>query len=79
MIALDLRLPTKCIGCPCFAHIHACNDETLEKTTLLKVCHASSHVIDSMKWKEGDPAPEDEWYDFPKPEWCPWIEINYDG
>lgn len=74
MIALDHKLPDNCAGCPCFSHIHACNGESLEKTLLLKVCMASSRVIDSIKWKEGDPMPGDEWYDFTKPEWCPWID-----
>jgi hypothetical protein len=35
--------------------------------------------MDSMKWKKGDPTPPDEWYNFEKPEWCPWIEIKEDS
>lgn len=75
MIALDRELPENCLCCPCYGHIHVTSG-TLEEDTLVKVCMPLSRVMDSMKWKKGDPTPQDEWYNFKKPEWCPWIEIK---
>ena len=77
MIALDRKLPDNCSGCPCFAHLHVYIEEAHERTLLLKACKAKNRAMDSIKWKEGDPTPGDEWYDFTKPEWCPWIEISH--
>lgn len=75
MIALDRDLPQTCADCPCYQTLHVYGLLALEPNILMHRCAANGEIINTMGWREGDPAPPDEWYDFTKPEWCPWI--NY--
>jgi hypothetical protein len=76
MIALDRELPQKCSWCPCFATIVARGDEPGEEW-IVRRCEANGIILKAIKWKDEDLGPEREsWYDFTKPDWCPWISID---
>lgn len=75
MIALDKNLPRTCIGCPCLQTMHVHDVTKNNQGLLIGLCAADKKIIKKIEWEEGDLAPSIEWFDFPKPDWCPWISI----
>lgn len=78
MIALDINMPTTCAECPCYQTLQLYNSKTLAEDRLARRCSANGKVIKEIEWKEGDPVPDDTWFDFTKPDWCPWLNIGYE-
>ena len=66
MIGLKIPMPTVCLNCPCLHTILA--DDTAVRFCMAK--HTELVVIPENKIKDCA-----RWINFPKPDWCPWIEV----
>lgn len=69
MIALDREMPQSCLFCPCLY--------TLNLTGVgLRCCNAAGmrQIIEPLFYNKEKTTPE-WWMEFPKPDWCPLIEI----
>ena len=79
MIALDMKMPITCAECPCYQTLQLYNSKTKIEDKLARRCSANGRVMKEIEWKEGDPSPDESWYDFTKPEWCPLIDLSHDN
>lgn len=69
MIGLDREMPQSCLLCPCLYTLK------LDKVCL-RCCNAAGlrQIIEPLFYDKEKKVP-DWWMNFPKPEWCPWVEI----
>ncbi len=77
MVGLNINMPFTCADCPCYQTLHLYNEKEMVQDTLVRRCAASKNVIKEIHWKSGDPMPDESWYDFTKPEWCPLIDLEH--
>lgn len=75
MIALNRQMPQNCFECPCLQTYAIDSDENPYIQYLLRQCAARGQTMVTIKWSIGTHAP-DEWTNWSKPEWCPWIELE---
>ena len=69
MIALDREMPQSCLLCPC---LHTINLPYVG----LRCCNAAGmrQIIEPLFTKKEETVPK-WWTEFPKPDWCPWVEV----
>lgn len=69
MIALDIKMPHRCMdNCPCLQTITTVNGK------MARLCAAYDFAIIYMCDETKNPP--DEWMNFKKPSWCPWIDMT---
>ena len=76
MIALNREMPSHCLSrCPCLQTV-TMTDES-GKRLMARLCAAYNFAIIYMCDETKNPP--DEWMNFKKPSWCPWIEMTEDS
>lgn len=66
MIGLKISMPDKCLCCPCLHTI-------LADGMAVRFCMAEYKEIVIMPENEVKDSPK--WINFPKPDWCPLVEV----
>lgn len=67
MIGLKIPMPTTCLNCPCLHTMFA-------DGMAVRFCMAEHKEMVIMPENETKDFPK--WINFPKPDWCPWIEVT---
>lgn len=73
MIALNRKMPQDCMNlCPCLQTVTALDEN--HKPVMARLCAAYNFAIIYMCDETDNPP--DEWMNFKKPSWCPWIDMS---
>lgn len=75
MIALNRKMPQKCIECPCMQTYAIDNENVKNVQHLIRFCAAAGKEMVSIEWKTFEPLSYKSWMNWPKPKWCPWQEV----
>lgn len=76
MIALNREMPSTCLECPCMGTYDIPNGNG--KIYMYRICHGNYMTIyqtTMTEYKENKDI-QQEWMNLPRPEWCPWIDID---
>lgn len=76
MIALNREMPKSCLECPCMGTYDIPNDKN--EIYMFRICHGNYMTIyqtTAAKYKENENI-QQEWMNLPRPNWCPWQEID---
>jgi len=76
MIALNREIPKSCLECPCMGTYDIPNDSG--KIYMFRICHGNYLTIyqtTMTEYKENKNI-QQEWMNLPRPEWCPWIDVE---
>ena len=72
MIALNRKMPRNCMdSCPCLQTVMLKNKRGEE--AIGRFCVAAGKII---YYCDVSDNPPDEWVNFKKPSWCPWIDMT---
>ena len=75
MIALNRRMPQKCMECPCMQTYVIDKENVQGVKYLIRHCAAAKQEMVVIEWNTSESIPYEAWVNWNKPKWCPWQEI----